>query len=341
MYQIEDYCEKLQDSLMEYFWNEGEGVFQNHYPLKREENWIYWWHAHVIDCLLDGYLRTKDKKYLLRAEAEYNGVYIQNGGTLLHNWYDDMEWMALALLRFFDVTGEENYKEQVLLLWEDIKTAWNTELGGMSWKKDQRDYRNTPANAPAAILAYRLYRRFSRKEDLEWGDKILAWNRKYLTDPITGFVWDGLNRLGDGEIDYDWRYTYNQGVMIGALLERYEIHREKADLELAVKIAEVTGQELTDARDKAAPGILPYEGEDDCGLFKGIYVRYLEQLIKTLEGWSEMELMLRQNARCLIEQGVNRKGLAGGHWDVKEEECIDLAQHLSGIMLLEMASRLG
>lgn len=37
MYQIEDYCEKLQDSLMEYFWNEGEGVFQNHYPLKKEE----------------------------------------------------------------------------------------------------------------------------------------------------------------------------------------------------------------------------------------------------------------------------------------------------------------
>lgn len=335
MSKIEDCCEKLQDSLMEYFWDEKEGIFQNHYPIQEEENWIYWWHAHAIDCLLDGYLRTKDKKYLIRAEAEYNGVFVRNGNTFLHNWYDDMEWTALAILRLFDVTQDSKYKEQVLLLWEDIKTAWNAELGGMGWKKDQCDYRNTPANAPAAILAYRLYQRFLKKEDLEWGNKILSWNLENLTDPKTSFVWDGLNRLGDGKIDYEWKYTYNQGVVIGALLEKYEIQKEKADMELAVRIAEVTKREFTDA----CGGIFPNEGVDDCGLFKGIYIRYLNLLAERSEGLSEIKATIQQNASCLIERGINKNGLVGGSWDAKEEKCVDLAQHLSGIMLLEMACR--
>ena len=139
-----------------------------------------------------------------------------NGETLLHNYYDDMEWMALALLRVYDATGREEDKEAVLVLWESIKTAWNDHMGGgMAWKKDQLDYRTPPPNAPASILASRLYQRFRRPEDLEWARKIYQYN-KSLVDPDTGFVWDGINRLGDGRIDKDWEYTYCQGVFLGA-----------------------------------------------------------------------------------------------------------------------------
>lgn len=340
MHKLEHYCEKVQDSLMDCFWDDREGVFQNHTPIRKEENWVYWWHAHAIDCLLDGYLRTKDEKYLKRAEAEYNGVFRKNGNTFSHNWYDDMEWTALSILRFYDITGENKYKEQVLFLWEDIKTAWNDELGGMSWKKDQRDYRNTPANAPAAILAYRLYQRFSREEDLEWGDRILTWNLEHLMDPATGFIWDGMNREGDNKIDYEWKYTYNEGVVIGALAERYMLRKEPADLMLAARIAKVTKEEFT----KGNHGIFPYEGEDDCGLFKGIYIRYLAQLIEEPEVDSEinseMEKLIQENAGCLMERAINDRGLIGGCWDAREEQAVDLAQHLSGVMLLEMADRL-
>ena len=89
----------------------------------------------------------------------------------------------------------------------------------MAWKKDQLHYKNTPANAPAAIIAFRLYQRFGKKEDLEWGEKIFTWNRDQLMDPETCFVWDGMNREGDGKIDKEWKFTYCQGVMLGAALE--------------------------------------------------------------------------------------------------------------------------
>jgi len=334
---ILDNCEKAQKGLIENFWSDKEGFFVNHYPVNKTENWVYWWHAHTIDSLLDGYNRSKNDRYMDYIQKEYNGTFAANGNTFLHNWYDDMEWMALALLRLWDTTKNPVYQEQVLLLWEDIKTAWNDNMGGgMSWKKDQLDYKNTPANAPAAILAFRLYQRLQREDDLAWGVKILNWNMENLTDPVTGIVWDGINRLGDKKIDIEWNFTYNQGVVIGALIELYKINQSQECLEQAVKIARETKRLFVDTND----GIIPYEGIDDCGLFKGILVRYLYDLIELYPGLDEIKDMILMNAQCVIEKGMNEKGLIGGNWEEKENYCVDLAQHLSGIMLLEVAAKL-
>ncbi|NLP35853.1 MAG: hypothetical protein GX359_11815 [Clostridiales bacterium] len=330
-------CEKTQDSLIKFFWDDQDGVFVNHYPVRENENWVYWWHAHALDCLLDGYSRTKDPKYLERFQKEYEGTYKYNGDTFIHNWYDDMEWMALALLRAWDETKEVRYKEQVFLLWEDIKTAWNDHQGGgLAWKKDQLDYKNTPANAPAAILAFRLYQRFHRDEDYQWGKKILDWNITYLMDPETSFIWDGINRQGDNKIDYDWKYTYNEGVVIGALVELYKIDKKEEYIDLAIRIARITKKLIADPHD----GILPYEGIDDCGLFKGIFVRYLYDLIQIKTELSDLKEWLLHNDKTLLEKGINKDDLVGGDWTIKEDGCVDLAQHLSGIMLLEMAAKL-
>lgn len=337
MKRIEEICNQVQESLIENFWSDAEGTFVNHFPVRESENWIYWWHAHSLDCLIDAYIRSKDPKYLARIEKEYQGTFTRNGNTFLHNWYDDMEWMALAQLRLWDATQEDTYKEQVHIIWEDIKTAWNDHMGGgLAWKKDQLDYKNTPANAPAAILAFRLYQRFANEDDLVWGKRILDWNLANLTDPVTGFVLDGINRLGDKQIDYEWKFTYNQGVMIGALVELYKIEHSQECLVKAEQIAKITKELLVDTNH----GIIPYEGEDDCGLFKGILVRYLYDLMEVHPQLTEIREMILQNAQCVIEKGINEHGLIGGNWEVREMAEVDLAQHLSGIMLLETAAKL-
>jgi predicted alpha-1,6-mannanase (GH76 family) len=64
-------------------------------------------------------------------------------------------------------------------------------------------YKNTPANAPAVILGARFYQRFQRQYDLEFALKIYAWLQHHLVEGETGFVWDGMNRLGHGKIDKD------------------------------------------------------------------------------------------------------------------------------------------
>ena len=334
---IEEYCELTQDSLWERYWNEQEGFFVNRYPLTEGEHWCYWWNSHAIDTLLDGYLRTKNPKYLDRIKKVYEGVYKRNGNSFLHNWYDDMEWMALAQLRLWGATEESKYKKEVLYIWDDIKTAWNEHMGGgLAWKKDQLDYKNTPANGPAAILAFRLYQRFGNEEDLQWGNKILDWNRKYLVDPENGFVWDGINREGDGKIDYDWKFTYCQGVIVGALVEKYNITKEPELLNAAIQTVREGKKQIADPHD----GIFPCEGKEDCGLFKGIYMRYVYELVQICPELDDLRNMIIKNAKCVIEQGINKDYLIGGDWKNNEQTNIDLAQHLSGVMLLEMAAKL-
>lgn len=334
---IKTECERAQEALWQMFFNQEKGVMDNHCPVRKEENWIYWWHAHALDALLDGFVRQPDGPYRERFRAEYEGAFRENGNTFLHNWYDDMEWMALALLRAFDIFGEDCYKEQVLVIWEDIKTAWNDSCGGgMAWKKDQPDYKNTPANAPAAILAFRLYERFGRKEDFEWGKRIFEWNRDHLMDPETCFIWDGMNREGDGKIDKDWKFTYCQGVMLGAALEYYRITGEKEKLVLAGKIARRAVAELT-----GEDGIFNEEGPDDCGLFRGIYFRYLYELIaEDAKNCEDLKELVIKNAKA-AGQAMREDGLIGKDWRKKQIGEIDLAQHLSGVMVLEMAEKLG
>lgn len=333
-------CIKAQDALKAHFWAEEASCFRPTDPYQPEHNPCYWWQAHAIDALLDGYLRTEDASYLTLAEKELKGTQLFNGGTLLNNWYDDMEWMALALLRMYDITGDEAMLKRVNFLWKDIKTAWNDSCGGgMAWRKNQLDYKNTPANAPAAILALRLYQRFGDEEDLEWGEKILTWNRDNLMDPETYYVYDGMNREGDGKIDLGWDFTYNQGVMIGASVEIYKITHEKEWLDLALNIARRAKAVYCDAHG----GVMPYEGPDDCGLFRGILVRYLAELHAVVheadQAW--IEEMLLNCAKGLILNGITDDGLIGGDWNAApaEGQTVDLAQHLSGLMLLEMCDK--
>ena len=327
-------ADHLQESLNKEFWDTRDRIYRHRLPHNRQEAFSYWWQAHAIDVLLDRFLRTEDNTYIEQANELLCGIIAHNGGTLINNWYDDMEWMALALLRMYDVTGDEKLKARVDILWENIKTAWNDQMGGgMAWKKDQIYYKNTPANAPAAILAFRLYQHFGREDDLAWGIKIFEWNRNNLMDPDTYFVWDGMNRLGDGKIDYDWEYSYCQGVMIGAAVEYYRITGDDKQLDLAVNIAKEAKRRFTDGNN----GVMPYEGKDDCGLFRGIFFRYLAELIKVAPDVTELRDLLLYNASVVMESGISQTGLVGGDWMASLDETVDLAQDLSGIMLIEMA----
>ncbi|WP_256701839.1 glycoside hydrolase family 76 protein [Paenibacillus sp. P3E] len=191
-------ADEAQRSLKKHFYNEKTGIMNQWFPreyFRPDDNFYYWWHAHVLDVLVDAYERTHDPELALQIREYSRSLRAYNGGTFLHNYYDDMEWTALALLRVFQATGEEEYKTAVLELWTDIQTAWNDHFGGgMAWKKDQLDYKNTPANAPAAILAARLYSLLRNPEDLEWAVRIFEWNQAHLVDP--GSAWCGTGSTG-------------------------------------------------------------------------------------------------------------------------------------------------
>ncbi|MFU1796604.1 glycoside hydrolase family 76 protein [Paenibacillus azoreducens] len=335
-----DRAEAAQEALRQYFWNPEIAMYNIETPCPDGEcNTIfhYWWMAHAVDVLVDGLLRSKRGIYDRTLAELHEGILRRNGGAYPNELYDDMEWMAIAWLRAYNATGRETYKETALLLWEDIKTGWNDHMGGgIAWQKSQLDYKNTPANAPAVILAARLYQCFGNHEDLDWAKRIYDWQKRHLVDPQSGFVWDGINRTGDGSIDKDWKFTYCQGVFIGAGVELYRATGEALYLKDALRTAEAAEAELA-----GQDGLFPDEEDGDGGLFKGILVRYLAELCLCVgsPGQPAAALLIR-NADSLWEQGRGAGYLFGTDWSKPPAGNVSLSTQLSGIKLLERMAEL-
>ncbi|MCD7713079.1 MAG: glycosyl hydrolase family 76, partial [Firmicutes bacterium] len=94
------------------FWNAGEKYFN--YDNNGNTAFHYWPQAHALDVLVDAYLRTGDAKYKTCFDQWFEGVKIKNGNTFKNDYYDDMEWNALAILRAYQVTKDQKYKEAAL-----------------------------------------------------------------------------------------------------------------------------------------------------------------------------------------------------------------------------------
>jgi predicted alpha-1,6-mannanase (GH76 family) len=243
------------------------------------------------------------------------------------------------MLRAFDATGDQKYKDAVETVWTDIKGGWNPTMGGgIAWRKAMPYYKNTPANAPAAILAARLYKKFGNADDLAWSKKIYTWLKDSLYNKNTGWVYDGINSDNDGKKNTTWKFTYNQGVFIGAAVELFTITNDMGYLTDALQAANYTlaDNTLTNFTDN----LLRDEGGGDGGLFKGVFVRYLTQLILTPGMVSSDKQryvnFLKHNAQTLWSTGTDKSLLLfGNYWKTKPGSTTDLTTQLSGAMLIE------
>lgn len=329
------------NNLLSKFWN-GSGNYFN------EKNtstvFHYWPQAHGLDVLVDAYERTGNDLYKGYMDKWFAGVRQMNGNRFTNEFYDDMEWNALAMLRAYDATGDIKFKNAVDEIWTDIKTGWNNTMGGgIAWRKAMPYYKNTPANGPAAILAARLYKRFNKADDLEWSKKIYTWLKDSLYNKSTGWVYDGINDQNDGKRNTTWKFTYNQGTFIGAAVELFKITNESGYLSDALQAANFTLSDntLTNFTDN----LLRDEGGGDGGLFKGVFVRYFTQLILTPGMVSSDKQRyinyLKHNAQTLWTTGTDKNYLLyGSYWKNKPGATTDLTIQLSGAMLIEAAALL-
>lgn len=319
-------------ALITSFWNNGGHYFNT--DNSGNTSFQYWPNAHGLDVLIDAYERTNDESYKVYFNQWFTGVKASNGNTWNNDFYDDMEWNALALLRAFKATNDIKYKNAALELWGYIKDGWNENAGGgITWKKGMEWSKNACSNGPAAILAARLYQEFGNENDKEWALKIYNWQKSTLVNLNNGAVWDNIDSRS-GEIKKDWIFTYNQGTYIGAAVELHKITNERSYLIDASLAADYTMSSLVDN------SILKSEGTGDGGLFKGIFVRYFTQLIiqNRLDEATRKKYLqfINLNAETLWKNGTNMQGtLFGPNWRLKPGGTTGLTEQLSGCMLIE------
>lgn len=329
--------DSAQKALNTQFWSLDEKYYNQ--DNNGHKGFNYWWNAHALDVLVDGYNRTKDPAYTAKMDALLTGMYKKNGNKWTNNFYDDMEWLALASLRAYDATKDSKYKDLTDLLWTAIKGGWTTvKGGGIMWEKNSPNSKNACSNGPAIILACRLYKLNGNAADLDWAKKIYNWQRANLVEAARGVVWDGYGNTNEGNI-----YTYNQGTWLGGALELYTITKEIQCLKDAIRNANYI---INDMQKFSPNGILRGENTGDGGLFKGIFIRYFTQLIilGELDAYTKSLYLkyLKSNGESLLGKATKMpEFIFGPDWvtmptAVKQ----DCSVELSGIMLLEALDQL-
>jgi predicted alpha-1,6-mannanase (GH76 family) len=246
--------------------------------------WGYWWQAHVLDCLVDAQLRHPDARRRLAIHRMINGIHRRNMGSWLNDYYDDVAWLGLALLRAEQHTGEHR-PEAIRQIAARLREGWTDHGGGgIWWRRRERyhdDFKNVPANGPAAILLARLPDRPGEAEertDRQRARSTVDWIEEYLVDEESGLVYDGLHVRPDGDVrEVETKvYTYCQGVFLGACLElatRDGVAGGGTWARRAVRTIEAVERHVT-VPDEWGP-VLRGQGGGDGGLFAGILARYL------------------------------------------------------------------
>lgn len=266
---------------------------------KRNEDWGgYWWAAHAIDNYIDNYNRTGKSTKLSKITQMITGTRARNGNTLINHFYDDMEWMALALLRGCDANTALNrqYFTQVKTLFDDIVGGWSdVDGGGIHWNKNKTGdgkYKTSCSNAPAMILAARLYQHTQEPSYLDWAKRIYDYMYTHNRFP------DGVIKDNATNEDHEVTFSYNQGTWVGGLLELYKITGEEHYRQTATNLLDL----LLFGKWYSPKGIMNERqnyNQDDGGMFKGIFVRYLTQWI--LSGKLDEDRQFRY-AKWLLEQ---------------------------------------
>ncbi len=333
-------CAELAfSSLMSLYYDEDRGIFYSTNFNASDLN--YWWQAHALDAIVDAGIRLADDSRIDLISSFYAGIKRENHG-FINDFYDDMCWMALSLIRAYDVTKEEIYLNTAIQLWDNIAEGWNdSHGGGIAWNKQMPYYKNTPANAPMAILSFRLFQKSGEKKYLLKGKEIMNWLQSTLVNEYTGLIWDGIGREGGDVIDKDWKFSYNQGTYIGAAIELYELEGDTTWLNRAIQTADNALYQFTGMND-----VLVDEGVGDGGLFKGIFVRYLKMLAES-DGVSDGKRnrytdFIKHNADSLWDSGrsFSFPYLFNSNWSKAPAGSIDLSVQLSGVFLFEAAAGL-
>ncbi|KAK0711101.1 glycoside hydrolase [Lasiosphaeris hirsuta] len=289
---------------------------------------IAWWlSGFALQDLLDYMYKTGSREYMEQARyiIELQKAPIpwwpQGGGNFRADSTDDTGWWALALLRMFDLTGDQAYLNISILDEAYMYSYWtDTDCGGGMYV-DIRDktYKNAIANELYMLLTASLHNR--TPGDIAYLAKAKATWEWFKS---SGMI-NSENLINDGLVEKDGVcsnnglpvWSYNQGVILAALTELYRATNDTSYLDQGRKIADavIANKLLTPDPDRVLtdPCEVPDTCNNDQHIFKGIFARELAELSSSLDG-DPYRAYLEQNARAAVKQDRNATGFYDVAW---------------------------
>ena len=150
-------------------------------------------------------------------------------------FYDDNQWIAIAALDAYNRTSDKSYLTLAEEIYRFMMTGFDDKTGGgLYWKEDEKNTKNTCSNGPGILVALQLYKITKKNEYLKTAIELYNWTNKNLRDS-NGIFYDAI-KVPSLTID-STRYTYNTGTMLQSNVLLYTITKDKKYLQEAQFIA--------------------------------------------------------------------------------------------------------
>ncbi|KAI1075132.1 glycoside hydrolase family 76 protein [Whalleya microplaca] len=284
-----------------------------------------WWQSGIsLQALADFMGKTGTRDYLAQA---YNTVrqqraplawWPEGGGEFRADSTDDTGWWALALTSLYELTGDEELLRIARLDEAYMFDYWNTTTcgGGLIWDVPSRTYHNAISNELYLQLTAKLHNLipgdtyYLNHSLLEWD-----WFRASGMINAEGLINDGLTDDAACVNNGQPVWTYNQGVVLGGLVELWKGTGDTSYLDAARSIADAAIKSsalfpngtLTDPCDTAE------DCEPNGTAFKGLFMRELGKLNEVLEGRPYRDVIL-DNLRSMYAVDRNASDFYGLWW---------------------------
>ncbi len=230
------------------------------------------------------------------------GFNAEPGHGPLDRYYDDNEWITWGLLRGYRATHDSVFLKAAESDFQFVLSGRSRQLGGgIFWHEQDKNYKNTCANAPAVIDALQLFQITHRRRYRRIALAIYRWINTHLQAPDHLF-YDG-ERINHTINKMEW--SYNTGAMLTANCLLYRATHRRTYLIRAQSIAHSARLKWI----STATG-----GVHDGGPFAWVLLNGFLHLYRAdnQARWLRMVIkaMLYVHGRCR-----DQDGLYGNRWD--------------------------
>lgn len=252
---------------------------------------------------------AKHQRYMSVVKGSHRDLYSLMEAYGPYPSFDDMGWYGLSYARIYELFGFQDFLQTAQDIFDWCwKTGWDSSNkceGGM-WFDNNVNAKVAITNVQMFHVAAKLYRLTNNTEYRNKSEMI----ENFLF--ANNFINSSTYLMSDG-IDLDTcnpsntvGFTYETGVLIGALSEMYRLTKNESYLGLAENLASAVIDYNSNTTGVFTEKNCDPDCDDDAKMFKGIFVRNLRYFMDTVnnatlrkkyQNWMEFQIQanLKQN----------------------------------------------
>ncbi|KAJ6648380.1 Mannan endo-1,6-alpha-mannosidase DCW1 [Pseudolycoriella hygida] len=276
-----------------------------------------WWNsANALTAIIDYTKYTEKTTYSYAIDGTFENNKNAEDGNFTNFYIDDTLWWGLAWVGAYDVTGNEKYLEMAKIDADYSYEYKDGICGGGLWWTVERGYKNAIPNELFIKLAAALHNRVpGDSKYLSQAIEVWNWFRSSGMFNSENLINDGLdsNCKNNGQVTW----SYNQGVIIGGLVELFKGTADQNYINEAKSIADAVIRSTSLNPNGVLFDYGCEQGNGDCGndgpSFKGIFNRNLGELDRVLEGRPYLSWLVAQTD-SIYHYSRNSLDQYGVHW---------------------------